>query len=79
MAHHVLLSKLLLGHSTHGVFSCSVGQRKSRDQPYVNGVEMYNPPTGRDCHILNNYTLYHVSKVSGLSNWWVVVVTVMQR
>ena len=45
---------------------------------YVNGVEMYNPPIGKDCqllnhcalYILNNYALYnlHVSKFSGFSN-----------
>ena len=25
-------------------------------KPYGNKVEMYSPPIGKDCHVLNNYT-----------------------
>lgn len=42
-------------------------------KPNVNGVEMYNPPTKRSSHILNNYTLDYGSNVFGLSNGWIVV------
>lgn len=48
-------------------------------KPIVNRLEMYNPLTKWDSHILSNHTLNHVSNVSGLSNWWIVVVTVTLR
>lgn len=53
-----------------------LAKKKSHNQAIVNGLEMHNPPTKRGSHSLNNHTPDHVSNVSGLSNWWIVVATV---